>query len=97
MSAVSQKDDRRIYSRTHNASKVWQNRQRIVPVRCSTRMAYDDLVVLIPSHSLEDFPTELGDRDAAGLLNAFCVLCNWQVVSSSPAHSGKVAQPNVSA
>lgn len=37
-------------------------------------MRYDDLVVLIPSHSLEDFPSELGEQDAAGLLNAFAVL-----------------------
>lgn len=37
-------------------------------------MTYDDLYVLIPSHSLEDFPTELGDDEAAGLLNAFAVL-----------------------
>ena len=36
-------------------------------------MRYDDLIVLIPSHSLEDFPTELGEEDAAGLLNAFAV------------------------
>ncbi len=36
-------------------------------------MYYDDLIVLIPSHSLEDFPTELGENDAASLLNAFAV------------------------
>ena len=37
-------------------------------------MTYEDLYVLIPSHSLEDFPTELEDDEAAGLLNAFAVL-----------------------
>ncbi|MCH8829916.1 MAG: hypothetical protein IID45_10095, partial [Planctomycetes bacterium] len=37
-------------------------------------MTYDDLYVLIPSHSLEDFPSELGDEESAGLLNAFAVL-----------------------
>lgn len=34
---------------------------------------FDDLIVLIPSHSLEDFPTELSDDEAAGLLNSFQV------------------------
>ena len=37
-------------------------------------MTYDDLTVLIPGHSLEDFPTELGDKPAEGLLNAFAVI-----------------------
>jgi alpha-mannosidase len=36
-------------------------------------MSYEDLIVLIPSHSLEDFPTELGEDDAASLLNSFAV------------------------
>jgi alpha-mannosidase len=36
-------------------------------------MSYRDVVILIPSHSLEDFPTEQGERPAAGLLNAFAV------------------------
>jgi alpha-mannosidase len=36
-------------------------------------MSYRDVVVLIPSHSLEDFPTEQGERPAASLLNAFAV------------------------
>ena len=36
-------------------------------------MAYDDLIVLIPSHSLEDFPVELADDEAASLLNSFVV------------------------
>ena len=37
-------------------------------------MTYEDLFVLIPSHSLEDFPVEIGDDEAEGLLNAFAVL-----------------------
>ncbi len=41
-------------------------------------MTYNELTVLIPSHSLEDFPTELGDTPAEGLLNAFAVL--WHPV-----------------
>jgi alpha-mannosidase len=41
-------------------------------------MTYDDLTVLIPSHSLEDFPTDLGEKPAEGLLNAFAIL--WHPV-----------------
>ncbi len=37
-------------------------------------MTYTDIVVLIPSHSLEDFPTELQEQPAASLLNAFAVV-----------------------
>ncbi len=33
----------------------------------------NDVVILIPSHSLEDFPTDLGEKPAEGLLNAFAV------------------------
>ena len=36
-------------------------------------MFYEDLIVLIPSHSLEDFPAELGEEEAASLLNSFAV------------------------
>lgn len=36
-------------------------------------MAYEELIILIPSHSLEDFPTELGEQESASLLNAFAV------------------------
>jgi alpha-mannosidase len=36
-------------------------------------MRYDEITVLIPSHSLEDFPTDLGEEDAASLLNAFAI------------------------
>jgi alpha-mannosidase len=41
-------------------------------------MSYDDLLTLIPSHSLEDFPTDLGETEAASLLNSFAVL--WHPV-----------------
>ena len=34
-------------------------------------MTYREVVILIPSHSLEDFPTDLGDGPAASLLNSF--------------------------
>ncbi len=33
-----------------------------------------ELIALIPSHGLEDFPTDLGEKPAASLLNAFAVL-----------------------
>ncbi|MBI1314462.1 hypothetical protein GC176_24480 [bacterium] len=39
-------------------------------------MTYSEVVILIPSHSLEDFPTELGDAPAAGLLNSFACSCH---------------------
>ncbi len=41
-------------------------------------MKYDDLTVLIPSHSLEDFPQDLNEQHATSLLNAFSVL--WHPV-----------------
>lgn len=37
-------------------------------------MPYSDLIVLIPSHSLEDFPSDLPEGEAASLLNSFVVL-----------------------
>ncbi len=37
-------------------------------------MTHTEIIVLIPSHSLEDFPTEMSERDAEGLLNAFAVV-----------------------
>ncbi|MEX0704055.1 MAG: hypothetical protein WD069_18285 [Planctomycetales bacterium] len=36
-------------------------------------MKYDEILILIPSHGLEDFPTDLAEKPAAGLLNAFAV------------------------
>jgi alpha-mannosidase len=46
-------------------------------------MTYDDILVLIPSHSLEDFPSELGEKPSEGLLNAFAVA--WHPVLLSHA------------
>jgi len=34
-------------------------------------MRYDDLITLVPSHSLEDLPTDLGEEESASLLNSF--------------------------
>jgi alpha-mannosidase len=36
-------------------------------------MSYHDVVILFPGHGLEDFPTDLPDEKALGLLNAFAV------------------------
>ena len=36
-------------------------------------MSLQDIVILVPSHSLEDFPTEQPDKPAASLLNIFAV------------------------
>lgn len=48
-------------------------------------MTYEELTVLIPSHSLEDFPTELGEKPAEGLLNAFAVLWHPHLLASAGA------------
>ncbi|MBW3540062.1 MAG: hypothetical protein KY476_07325 [Planctomycetes bacterium] len=48
-------------------------------------MRYEDLVILIPSHSLEDFPTELDDEQTASLLNAFAVLWHPALLASAGA------------
>lgn len=37
-------------------------------------MNYTETIILIPSHSLEDFPTELQEEPAESLLNAFAVV-----------------------
>ena len=47
------------------------------------RMKYDSLIVLIPSHSLEDFPSEIGEREAASLLNAFAVVWHPALLASA--------------
>ena len=36
-------------------------------------MSLQDIVILVPSHSLEDFPTEQADKPASSLLNTFAV------------------------
>lgn len=48
-------------------------------------MKYDNLIVLIPSHSLEDFPTEIGEREASSLLNAFAVVWHPALLASASA------------
>ncbi|MDB5388425.1 MAG: hypothetical protein JWM11_4071 [Planctomycetaceae bacterium] len=46
-------------------------------------MAYEDLIVLIPSHSLEDFPTEANDAQAASLLNSFVIPWHPQLIAEA--------------
>ena len=46
-------------------------------------MSFDDLIVLIPSHSLEDFPTELTEEQAASLLNAFAIAWHPALLASA--------------
>lgn len=46
-------------------------------------MSYQQVVVLIPSHSLEDFPTELGDKPAESLLNAFAVAFHPELLAAT--------------
>ena len=46
-------------------------------------MSYQKVVILIPSHSLEDFPTELSDKQAESLLNAFSVSFHPRLVAST--------------
>ncbi|QDU11320.1 hypothetical protein [Gimesia aquarii] len=46
-------------------------------------MTYNDIVILIPCHSLEDFPTELDEKDAESLLNAFAVAWHPELLASS--------------
>lgn len=46
-------------------------------------MTYNDIVILIPCHSLEDFPTELDDKDAESLLNAFAVAWHPALLAST--------------
>ncbi len=36
-------------------------------------MNFTEVVILIPSHSLEDFPSELSEKPASSLLNVFAV------------------------
>ena len=36
-------------------------------------MNFSEVIILIPSHSLEDFPSELSEKPAASLLNVFAV------------------------
>lgn len=47
-------------------------------------MTYTDVIILIPSHSLEDFPTEQSESPAAGLLNAFAVAWHPRFLATMP-------------
>ncbi len=44
-------------------------------------MELNEISVLIPSHGLEDFPMELEETEAAGLLNAFSVVWHPQLIA----------------
>ena len=46
-------------------------------------MSLTDVVILIPSHSLEDFPTELEEDEAASLLNAFAVAWHPRLLAAT--------------
>lgn len=46
-------------------------------------MPFEDLIVLIPSHSLEDFPTDLGESEAESLLNAFAVAWHPALIAAA--------------
>lgn len=46
-------------------------------------MTYRDVIVLIPCHSLEDFPSEQGDASATGLLNAMTVAWHPQLIAAT--------------
>lgn len=45
-------------------------------------MSFHDVVILFPGHGLEDFPTDLPDEKAAGLLNAFSVAWHPAVLAA---------------
>jgi len=45
--------------------------------------ALEELVILIPSHSLEDFPSDLPEEEAAGLLNGFQILWDPRLLVAS--------------
>ncbi|QDT26851.1 hypothetical protein Enr10x_21620 [Gimesia panareensis] len=46
-------------------------------------MTYNDIVILIPCHSLDDFPTELDEKEAESLLNAFAVAWHPELLAST--------------
>jgi alpha-mannosidase len=57
--------------------------KRTLNRRCT--MKYKELLVLVPCHSLEDFPTELAEEPAASLLNAFSILWHPSLLASTGA------------
>jgi alpha-mannosidase len=63
-------------------------------------MSYHDVVILFPGHGLEDFPTDLPDEKATGLLNAFAVAWHPAVlaaVKSLPAEHRADVPPSITA
>jgi alpha-mannosidase len=46
-------------------------------------MSLTETIILVPCHSLEDFPTELGDEPAAGLLNAFAIAFHPALIATT--------------
>ena len=52
-------------------------------------MSYHDIVILFPGHGLEDFPTDLPDEKAAGLLNAFAVAWHPALLAAVQALPGE--------
>lgn len=46
-------------------------------------MSIEEVVILIPSHGLEDFPYELEDEKAEGLLNAFAVAWHPRLLATA--------------
>ena len=53
------------------------------PDQQQTLETLTDVVILIPSHSLEDFPTELDEDEAASLLNAFAVAWHPRLLATT--------------
>ena len=48
-------------------------------------MSYSEVVVLVPSHSLEDLPSEISDKHAGSILNGFAIGFHPALVASSRA------------
>lgn len=46
-------------------------------------MSRPELLILIPCHGLEDFPTDLGESEAAGLLNAFAIAFHPALIAAT--------------
>jgi len=46
-------------------------------------MTFEQLLVLIPSHGLEDLPTELAEKPAASLLNGFACLWHPSLIAAT--------------
>lgn len=46
-------------------------------------MPCEDIIILIPCHSLEDFPVDLGETEAASLLNAYAVSWHPRLIASA--------------